>query len=88
MQRNARWSRKIKAQQFNEGGYGNFEQRRCAVAHPTRVISILKFSLGTIVMNTSRAGGRGQPCQRNDGAYDDKDHGGWLRVKCREIEAG
>lgn len=40
------------------------------------------------MMNTSRAGGRGQPCQRNDGAYDDKDHGGWLRVKCREIEAG
>lgn len=37
-------------------------------------------SLGTIMMNTSRAGRGELPCQRNDGAYDDEDHGGRSRV--------
>lgn len=38
-------------------------------------------------MNMSKAGGGGcQPCQRNDGAYDDEDHDGLLRVECGERE--
>lgn len=35
-------------------------------------------------MNTSKVGEEGQPCQRNDGAYDDEDHDVSLRIGCGE----